>query len=363
MSVFASSPGRGSRAGLWQYIGDIAGNGLAGKRRAAKRGPVFGIIVFSLFAVLAGLWGGLALAVRGPQPARRALAAGWGALVLLALAGAWSRHWAWIAPFLPGAAALAWWWRGVRPTNDRAWQAEVSRLMSGRVEGDAMVIDNVRNFAWRGPDDFDERWETRRYDLSRLESVDMALSYWGREAVAHTMVSFGFGRGEYLVFSVEIRRKQGEKFSELGGFFRQYELSIVAATEEDCLRVRTNVRGEDGYLYRVAMPIEAARALLLSYVATANRLVGAPRFYNTVTANCTTIVYRMVALIVPGMPLDYRLLLSGYLPEYLHKLGALQGSGSMAQRRAQARYTERAKAAGPRDSYSARIRTHIRPQA
>ena len=43
------------------------------------------------------------------------------------------------------------------------------------------------------------------------------------------------------------------------GFFRQYELSVLASTEEDSLRVRTNVRGEDGYLYRVHMP-EGGRA-------------------------------------------------------------------------------------------------------
>ena len=199
-----------------------------------------------------------------------------------------------------------------------------------------------------------------RFDLPQLESVDMALSYWGRKAVAHTMVSFGFGKKGYVVFSVEIRRKQGEKFSEIGGFFRQYELSLVAATEEDCLRVRTNVRGEEGFLYRVAMPTEAARALFLSYVDLANQLVDAPRFYNTVTANCTTIVYRMVQAIVPGMPLDYRLLLSGYLPEYLQALGALPG-GSPAQLRERARYTERAKAASAA-SFSACIRTHVHAQ-
>ena len=100
---------------------------------------------------------------------------------------------------------------------------------------------------------------------------------------------------------------------------------MLASTEEDSLRVRTNVRGEDGYLYRVHMPEGGARALFLAYVETANGLARQPRFYNTLTANCITIVYQLARRIVPGLPMDYRLLLSGYLPEYLYRIGALRG--------------------------------------
>ena len=71
------------------------------------------------------------------------------------------------------------------------------------------------------------------------------------------------------------------------------------------------------------MPPEAMRAFL-SYVDTALR--AEPRFYHTVTANCTTIIYQMVRAIVPGLPVDYRLLLSGYLPEYLYEHGGLDTS-------------------------------------
>ncbi|WZB76212.1 DUF4105 domain-containing protein [Achromobacter insuavis] len=202
------------------------------------------------------------------------------------------------------------------------------------------------------------RWETRRYDLSKLASVDLALSYWGRPAIAHALVSFGFTDGQYVVFSVEIRRKRNDTFSEIGGFFRQYELSVLASAEEDSLRVRTNVRGEDGYLYRIHMPAGAPRKLLLSYVDTATRLRRQPRFYNTLTANCITIVYRLADKIVPGLPLDYRLLLSGYLPDYLYRLGALEGAASVQAYRDAGRYTERA---ATRDAaqYSRNIRRGV----
>jgi hypothetical protein len=161
------------------------------------------------------------------------------------------------------------------------------------------------------------------------------------------------------VFSVEIRRKLGDKFSEIGGFFRQYELAILASTEEDSLRVRTNVRGEEGYLYRVKMPEGASRSLFLSYVETASSLVHRPRFYNTLTANCTTIVYKLADQIVPRLPMNYRLLLSGYLPEYLYRLGALEGAESVAAYRLAGRYTERALATPVGEQYSRNIRRGV----
>ena len=89
----------------------------------------------------------------------------------------------------------------------------------------------------------------REYDLDQLRSADLVLSYWMGPAIAHTLVSFGFDDGKgprrYLTFSVEIRKEAHESFSAIGGFFKQFELSLVAAEERDILRVRSNLRGED----------------------------------------------------------------------------------------------------------------------
>lgn len=322
-----------------------------------------------IWAIAAGLtivagaaWGALALWFQPLMGTRRQplLPAAWLALAAAALIGLATGH-AWPAWGFGGLLLmlLAWWRWGVRPSNDRDWIPEVARITQGSVQGDTLTLHNVRNFNWRSATDYDARWETRTYDLSRLASVDLALSYWGRPAIAHALVSFGFTDGQQVVFSVEIRRKRHDKFSEIGGFFRQYELSVLASAEEDSLRVRTNIRGEDGYLYRVHMPDGAARKLLLSYVDTASQLARHPRFYNTLTANCITIIYQLADKIVPGLPLNYRLLLSGYLPEYLYRLGTLEGADSAAAYRRAGRYTERARATTDPAQYSRNIRRGV----
>src|SRR5690606_26108457 len=93
-----------------------------------------------------------------------------------------------------------------------------------------------------------------------------------------------------------------------------------AADERDILRTRSNVRGEDVYLYRLQMDQANVRALFLEYLRAANELRRSPRFYNTLTSNCTTVVFELARLIAPTLPLDYRLLVSRRFVEYARDL-------------------------------------------
>jgi hypothetical protein len=60
-------------------------------------------------------------------------------------------------------------------------------------------------------------------------------------------------------------------------------------------------------------------------MAKANDVARAPRWY-TLTGNCTTLVFGMIRLIRPGPHLDYRILLSGYLPDHAYDVGAADTS-------------------------------------
>ena len=263
--------------------------------------------------------------------------------------------------FAVAFAALLIWWLQIAPSNNRLWADDVAQVTTGVVEGDRVTLHNVRNFDWRTKTDYTQRWETRTYDLRHLNSLDMILSYWSMPAIAHVLISFGFDDGEHVVFSVEIRREKTESFSEIGGFFKEFELSVIACDERDVIRVRTNVRGEDDYLYRIRMPVDDIRSLFLAYVSQANDVARKPRFYNTITANCTTIIYHMAKRIVGHLPLDYRLLLSGYLPGYVYKVGGLDTRHSLEELRALGRITERAQESDRRPTFSADIRAGIPP--
>lgn len=270
-----------------------------------------------------------------------------------------SRRWVGLAAYACLCAVVLAWWSTITPSNDRDWAPDVARSVTATIEGDRLIVNNVRNFSWRSDTDFDQRWELRKYSLSHVGNVDLILSYWGSEAIAHLIVSFGFEYGDRLDFSIETRKQRDEAYSTLAGFFRQYELSIVAADERDVVRVRSNVRGEDVRIYRLRMPPADAQALLREYVADANDLARRPRWYNTLTGNCTTLVFGMLRAIHPGLPLDYRVLLSGYLPNYAYDLGTTDTSMPFDVLRARARIHDKALQADADPNFAAKIRETI----
>jgi len=319
-------------------------------------------LLATLIVGSSAIWGACALwfQVQGGQALKTLSMLLWAGFSLTLMIALWQgRTAAGLVTFTAAFGALLIWWQRIAPSNDRIWADDVAQMTTGTVDGGRVTLRNVRNFDWRSNTDYTQRWETRHYDLDRLNSVDMIVSYWTGPAIAHMLISFGFDDGEHVVFSVEIRRERIESFSEIGGFFKEFELSVIAADERDVIRVRTNVRGEDTYLYRLRMPVSAMRSLFLGYIDEANALVRTPRFYNTLTVNCTTLVYQMMQRIVGYLPLNYRLIFSGYLPEYVYRVGGLDQRYSIKELRALGRISERAKESDRSAAFSADIRRGI----
>lgn len=245
-------------------------------------------------------------------------AALWTALTVAAVLDERVMPWLW-------AAVFGWqvWWMTLRPRLDRDWAPDVARQTTAQIADGRLTVRDVRDFRWRSDDDYDVRWETRSYEIEKLESIDLFTSYWSSPAIAHVIVSFGFGAQGRLAFSIEIRRRRGEPWSGFGGFFKVFELVTIAADERDVVAVRTNVRGEDVRLYRMRSTPAFRRRLLAAYVDDCNRLAREPRFFHTILTNCTTQVIRMARAAGEALPFDWRMIVSGYIPDYLHRVGLL----------------------------------------
>lgn len=313
------------------------------------------------FVALAAAWGVVALWYQAPGAAGKIVMALWLLFSAAVLASFWQgRVLPGLAAFAPALAVLLVWWCLIPARNDLVWADDVARLATGTIDVNLVTLHDVRNFDWRSDSDYSVRWESRNYDLDRIESVDMIMSYWQGPSIAHMLMSFGFDDGARVVFSVEVRRRKNQAFSELGGFFKEFELSIIAADESDIIRVRTNIRGEDDYLYRIRMPRAAMRSLFIAYVQQANALQQVPRFYNTVTVNCTTLVYHMMKRIVGRLPFDYRVVFTGYLPGYVYQIGGLDQRYSLQELHERGRITDRAKHSSRAD-FSTEIRRGIPP--
>lgn len=256
-------------------------------------------------------------------------------------------------------ALVAGWWFMQRPASDRPWQPDVAQTGWAEINGDEVTLHNVRNFEYRTAKDFTPRWETRTVRLSQITGIDLGVNFWGSSAMAHPLVSFQFADTPPVCFSIETRREVGEEYSAIGGFYRQYELIYIVADERDVVRVRTNAKGEDVYLYRLATTPERARQRFLDYITTLNELHASPRWYNAATENCTTSI-RNHRSASDQLAWDWRILVNGYGDEMLFEKGLLQTGGRpFAELKKRALINETARAANDDPDFSTRIRSHL----
>ncbi len=316
-----------------------------------------GWAVFGLVVVLALAWCAAALHFTGPRPALLAdgLAA---ALVVAGLVVLFA-----VRPFGRTLTALvvlfavwALWWSNVMPRNDRDWQPDVARTAWVEIDGDRLTVHELRNFDYRSETDYTERWETRTFDLAKLQGVDLFMSYWGAPGIAHTIMSWDFSDGQHLAVSIETRKEKGEEYSAVKGFFKQFEIYYVVADERDVIRLRTNYRKEDVHLYQLRTPLERARRVLLDYVKTINELHATPAWYNAATANCTTTITRHVRAVGIPFTFDTRIIMNGRLDELLYEHGVIDTSRPFPDVRQASLVNQRAEAADQDPAFSARIR-------
>ena len=320
-------------------------------------------LLLALVIIASAGWGALALYYSGLQaPVLQAGLAGTFALAaLLTLAATTFRHWRWraLTAYLALFVAVVAWWLGIDPSNDRDWQPDVAKLAYATVDDDKVTVHNIRNFAYRSETDYMPAWYDKTYDLSKLEGVDLVAVYWMGPAIAHTFVSFAFAGGDHLAISIETRKEKGEAYSTLKGFFRQYELYYVVADERDVIRLRTNYRHdppEDVYVYRTRAPIENGRKLFLEYVRKMNSLKASPVFYNTLVNNCTTDIWYNTQVNDGHLKFSWKILASGYVPQYLYESGRLDTSVPFPELQRRAHVNARAQAADTAADFSRRIR-------
>jgi uncharacterized protein DUF4105 len=332
---------------------------------ARRAGRVLLLVILGAAIVGIALWGVGVLFFAGPGgPTLRAtLAIGMAVVALLVIAALFSRRWRWRAVLaLAGVLVLLGaWWSTIRPSNDRDWQPEVARLAEATIQGDLVTVRNIRNFDYRTETDFTPRYYDRTFDLRRLDRVDLVAVYWMGPAIAHLFVTFGFG-DDHLAISIEARKERGEGYSSLGGFFRQYELIYVVGDERDLIRLRTNYRKdppEDVYLFQVRAPIENGRRVFLQYMRAINELRRRPSFYNTLTTNCTNVILVNTRVNPDHLPSSWKILLSGYAPEYVYEAGRLDRSLPFDELMRRSHINAAAHAADQDPDFSRRIRAEL----
>ena len=213
----------------------------------------------------------------------------------------------------------------LRPSNNRNWKTEFSRLSWVQAQGDQLKIHNIRNNQYVTETEFIPGYYNREIGLHQIQSVDyVVVPFPDKPSIAHTMLSFGLDDGSYISVSAEVRQEVGEDYSAVLGLANELELIYVIGDERDLVRLRTHHRDADVYLYPTVANPAQAQELFVSAMERTNKLAQKPEFYNTLANNCTTNIRRHIKELNPDRAkYSWQVLLPGHSDKYAYDLGLL----------------------------------------
>lgn len=213
-----------------------------------------------------------------------------------------------------------------QPKADRDWDPALSRAPQFVFESaDRWVIRDYRAFSFLPGGRAAPRWRDETINPQDLQEIWYFVEPFERwDAAAHSFLSFVFDGDDpkTISVSVEARREFGETYSGARGVFNAYELLYVWSSEKDVLTRIAVGLDHEVYAYRLTPTPEQARAILAHFAERTNALYERPRFYNTLTSNCTNELAKAVNGAFPGaLPWHVSHVLTGRSAERLHHLG------------------------------------------
>ena len=244
------------------------------------------------------------------------------------------------------------------PSHQRDWRTDLTVLPYAEIRSDRVRLYNIRDCDYRTEEDYDVRHFDREIMLADVRSVDfIVVPFKETPLLAHTMLSFGMADGEQLVFSVEARLQKGQGYAAIGGALNAFELIYVVGTEKDLIRLRTDVRKVDVYLYPILATPPQVQKVFVAAVARVNEIARQPEFYDTITNNCTTNIVDLINELRPGaIPQDIRVLLPGHSDRLAYDLGLLAVQGPFDQIKAASKINLAAQLNHDAPDFSQRIR-------
>lgn len=256
------------------------------------------------------------------------------------------------------------------PSNDREWSAAQTLIpYIEKGPGETITIKNVRDWTYDATKATTEDWRTITVDPEKIKSVWFITEPFSSiKLIGHTFLSFEFEDGSTLDFSVEARREETETYSAFLGLFREYELTYQWGTERDFVTRRLVYLKHPLRMYPLTLSHEYAVALFRSLIDETDKLSQKPRFYNTLSANCTNVLAHIVNEHYPGtLPYDIAWNLTGLADTYLAREGFIAlGGRTTAELRAAYDLTAHREeiathASDPSATFSAFIRTLVAP--
>jgi len=246
-----------------------------------------------------------------------------------------------------------------KPTNNRDWRPEQSKLSSAKIDGNEIFIKNIRNCTYKSENDFKLNYYDKKFDLKKIKSIDLVLQHIKKVPLAaHVFLSFGFEGGEYLSVSIEARRKKNKKYSIFWGLFKSFELIYIIADESDIMKLRPLHQKDKIFIYPLNIEKEKIENIFVDILARANKTKDKPEFYNSFINSCVTNVFNHIK---KGgsieMPKSWRFLFPAVLDKFMYDINMIKTNLSFEDLRKKHLINQKAEKHKNESDYSVKIRS------
>lgn len=213
-----------------------------------------------------------------------------------------------------------------RADNIGLWREDLEMTARASVSDNIVTLKNVRDYTYTLGTVNTRAWFDTSINTKEIVRAWFYLEpFPAWDQVGHTFLSFELADGTAYAFSVEAKIEQGDTYSALRGLFNEYELALQWGLERDFVSRRILLLETNLYRYPLKLTSEEAQALFVALALETEAVATTPRFYNTLTENCTNILSEIVNSWQPGtLPLDLSWFLTGRSDEYLLKEGFLE---------------------------------------
>jgi hypothetical protein len=221
------------------------------------------------------------------------------------------------------------------PRTDRDWYPYLSRAVHVELNAGSFSVSPVSAWSYAREGPTGETYTSAAYDLGDLRNIWFMLEPQpGSQLAAHTLLLFEFEGDRILGLTIEARRERNEDYSALRGVFNAFELDYVWGTARDFLTRRAVMLDHEVFVYPIDVTHEQKVALLTRLLERTRALETHPRYYNTITSNCTNELAKAA-----GFNWAPAYVLTGRSDEYLFSRGIIPGA-SFAQAHQRSDMTE-----------------------
>lgn len=223
----------------------------------------------------------------------------------------------------------------LQPSNEKNWYDYYQNTPDASFTDDGIVtLRYVRDWKHDRSDTIERNWlENVTIDPKEVSRVWFVISSIGdSKYVAHSFLNFELKDGRVISFSIEARREVGEPYSPWKGLFRKYELIYSWGMERDFVGYRLFLLNYHTEVYPLVLTEKEAGSVFVAMAKATAQVADQPRFYNTLTGNCTNLLAKAINEAVPGrLPYDLSWNLPALSVGYLVDEGLIDTEGEKVE--------------------------------